>query len=222
MGFVCDLELVSLTSGNGSYVAGAGDQLRTDERLCGRAPSAERPPRSRSAHQSVRARSATRTSVPRVNYETNYIETFESNGLCPLSTHYCQVTALRPVSSSVFAFGTSFLAFLLFMFTTVGVLFTCHSLDLPQLKVFEEHVLYTACAGLNNCLHSSCIDFDMLRYLCVFIYSVSVVMFNSSVCCIRVIIEVSSVSRMRLNLLLDVTLRKKFSREVFTHCYEKP
>lgn len=111
MGFVCDLELVSLTSGNGSYVAGAGDQLRTDERLCGRAPSAERPPRSRSAHQSVRARSATRTSVPRVNYETNYIETFESNGLCPLSTHYCQVTALRPVSSSVFAFGTSFLAF---------------------------------------------------------------------------------------------------------------
>lgn len=163
MGFVCDLELVSLTSGNGSYVAGAGDQLRTDERLCGRAPSAERrAPSAQPQRAPVGASAISHAHLCAARQLRNeYIETFESNGLCPLSTHYCQVTALRPVSSSVFAFGTSFLAFLLFMFTTVGVLFTCHSLDLPQLKVFEEHVLYTACAGLNNCLHSSCIDFDM-------------------------------------------------------------
>lgn len=105
MGFVCDLKLVSLTSGNGLYVV--GDQLRTDERSVAN----RRPPRSRSAHQSVWARSATRTSVPRVINETNIIETFEWNGQQSIVKYNRNVTGVCPVSSSVSAFGRRFFGF---------------------------------------------------------------------------------------------------------------
>lgn len=163
MGFVCDLELVSLTSGNGSYVAGAGDQLRTDERLCGRAPSAERrAPSAQPQRAPVGASAISHAHLCAARQLRN--ELYRNIRIKrPLSIVDSLLSSDSLTSSVKFSVCVryEFSSFLLFMFTTVGVLFTCHSLDLPQLKVFEEHVLYTACAGLNNCLHSSCIDFDM-------------------------------------------------------------
>lgn len=224
MGFVCDLELVSLTSGNGSYVAGAGDQLRTDERLCGRAPSAER-----------RAPSAQPQRAPVGASAISHAHLCAARQL--RNELYRNIRIKRPLSivdsllsSDSLTSSVKFSVCVRYEFSSFFTVYVYYC----RCFIYVSFIGFTSTESFWRTCFVHCMRWikqlftffmywlwHVLRYLCVFIYSVSVAMFNSSVCCIRVIIEVSSVNRMRLNLQLDVTLRKKFSREVFTHCYVK-
>lgn len=86
--------------------------------------------------QSVRARSATRTSVPRVIYETNY----NRNIRIKRSTRDCQIQLdsdrrMSYVQCQVQCmFGRIYIAKLLFVYYCRRLIFTCHFMDLPMRK----------------------------------------------------------------------------------------